>query len=70
MLGFFKEKKIRVFPLGSIVYYTTNKNSIHIEKQERIKLIVTDQDEFGWVSTKRFDNGFPFLDVMHTELEF
>ncbi len=69
MFGFFKKKQIKIFPIGSIVYYTTNRNSIHAEKREKIKLIVTDQDSFGWVSTVRADNGFPFLEVMYTELD-
>lgn len=69
MFGFFKKEKIPVFPIGSVVYYTTNKSSIHPENQKRIKLIVTDQDIHGWVSTERADNGFPFLDLRYTEVE-
>lgn len=69
MFGLFKKEKIPVFPIGSVVYYTSNKSSIHPEKRERIELIVTDQDVHGWVSTKRSDNGFPFLDLKYSEIE-
>lgn len=69
MFGLFKKKKIPVFPIGSVVYYTSNKSSIHPEKRERIKLIVTDQNIYGWVSTKRASNGFPFLNLRYTEVE-
>lgn len=69
MFKMFKKKKMPVFPIGSVVYYTSNKSSIHPEKRERIKLIVTDQDEYGWVSTKIEGDDFPFLELRYSELE-
>lgn len=69
MFKIFKKKQMPVFPIGSVVYYTLNERSIHPEKRERLKLVVTDQDKYGWVSTKKEGDGFPFRDIHYSKLE-